>query len=436
MRITVAIFQAAGLFIGVLLIASADRSAKKNVLFSLLAAAVLMCWMVPRHKLFDISLSIFLVGLLAYLVQYQTAKRYFIAGLGLGLIAIFGRNHGMYGLAGSLGVLIWLVWKHAEDAQPIRGVLYWGLGVVAGYSPLLVMVCFIPGFFRAFWESILFLFDQQATNLPLPIPWPWTVNFSGTTLIQGTEWFVVGIFFIALLVSGSALLAFTLYQRCRGRAVSPVLVACAFLSLPYAHYAYSRADIGHLAQGIFPMLIGLLALAGSLPVTLRWASGLILLLMSVLASIELHPVWQCYARVACVDVTVSGSELKIDQDTAGAIDLLRKLTSEYAADGRSYLVAPYWPGGYAINERKSPMWEVYALFPRSESFERKEIERIEEAQPGFAVIMDVPLDGRQELRFQNSHPYINKYITENFILLPNSPSPAYKIYKRKSQVDQ
>jgi hypothetical protein len=34
------------------------------------------------------------------------------------------------------------------------------------------------------------------------------------------------------------------------------MVSCALLSLPYAHFAFSRPDIGHLAQGIFPLLIG------------------------------------------------------------------------------------------------------------------------------------------------------------------------------------
>ena len=75
------------------------------------------------------------------------------------------------------------------------------------------------------------------------------------------------------------------------------------------------------------------------------------------------------------------------------------------------------------------MWEIYAIFPRSEGFQRMEIERIKAANPGFVLIFDFPLDGRDELRFRNTHPLIHQYILDNFELLPDSPNPAYQIYK-------
>ena len=77
------------------------------------------------------------------------------------------------------------------------------------------------------------------------------------------------------------------------------------------------------------------------------------------------------------------------------------------------------------------MWEIYALFPRPQAFEQAEIERIKIVKPGFALVFDLPLDGRDELRFRNTHPLIHQYILDNFQLLPNSPNPAYQIYKAK-----
>ena len=77
------------------------------------------------------------------------------------------------------------------------------------------------------------------------------------------------------------------------------------------------------------------------------------------------------------------------------------------------------------------MWEIYALLPVSQSFERAEIDRIKKARPGFAFIYDLPLDGRDELRFKNTHPLTHQYILDNFEPLQNLSNPAYKIFKAK-----
>ena len=57
LRVAVAIFQAAGLFVGLLLVAqSAKVKGKADIVFWLIAVATLVVWMFPRHKLFDISI--------------------------------------------------------------------------------------------------------------------------------------------------------------------------------------------------------------------------------------------------------------------------------------------------------------------------------------------------------------------------------------------
>ena len=53
------------------------------------------------------------------------------------------------------------------------------------------------------------------------------------------------------------------------------------------------------------------------------------------------------------------------------------------------------------------------------------------ANPGFVLVFDIPVDGRDELRFRNTHPLIHQYIMDNFERLSDSPNPAYQIYKAK-----
>ena len=114
LRGAVAIFQTIGLFVGLLLIARAAK--KQNLFYLLLAAITLVVWMFPNFRLFDISLSILLIGVLTFLVQNPTIKRYFFTGLCVGLVAVFGRNHGVYGIVGSIGVMFWLNIKRGPAA--------------------------------------------------------------------------------------------------------------------------------------------------------------------------------------------------------------------------------------------------------------------------------------------------------------------------------
>lgn len=427
LRGAVAIFHAIGLFIGLGLLS--HSTIKPNRLLWLLAAITLVVWMFPWYKLFDISGSIALVGALSFLVKQPSAGRYFFTGLFVGIIAVFGRNHGVYGVAGSLGVMAYLAVRHENGLGLAKTFAIWAAGVVIGYLPILIMVAVVPGFAVAFWESIRFLFEINATNLPKPMPWPWLVSLGKVPPLTAARDMLLGIFFIAIVVFGVLGIGWVIRQRLQKKPVSPVVVASAFLALPYAHYAYSRADVIHLALGIFPFLIGSFVLLASQPVKIKWPCAVLLCGASLLLMVPLHPGWQCYARHQCVEADVAGSKLKVSPDMAVALEMLKKVDDQFAHGDRTFIVTPFWPGAYAVLKRRSPMWEIYALFPRTEAFEHAEIERIKAANPGFAIIIDAPLDEREELRFRNTHPLVNKYIREHFGRLDGfTPDPPYQLY--------
>ena len=434
LRIAVAVFQFAGLFVGLLLVLrSGGARGRGGLAFAALSATTLLAWMYPRHKLFDVSLSIFLVGVLSYLVSRPNPRRYFIAGACVGLVAVFGRNHGVYGAVGSVGVMLWLGIRRAPAEQPWRGFALWSLGVAAGFLPIVVLMASIPGFAEAFEQSVRFLFEQKATNLPLPVPWPWAADFSGGLTAAATAQVVVGLFFVGLLVFGGVAVLVVIRQRALSRKAVPALVAAAFLAIPYAHYAYSRADLGHLAQGIFPLLIGCLVALSLARPWIKWPLAVALCSASIWLLLPVQPGWQCRPQGSCVPVEVNGEVFKVDAGTARDIELLRTLANRYASDRATFISSPFWPGAYALLERRSPMWEIYALFPRSRSFEEAEIARIEASRPAFALIQDIVLDGRDELRFRNTHPLIYRYIRENYEQVV-SPVPVYEIYRSKRWV--
>ena len=144
-----------------------------------------------------------------------------------------------------------------------------------------------------------------------------------------------------------------------------------------------------------------------------------------------HPGWQCRANKGCINIEISGSDLVVAPVLASEVMLLRKLVHQYAPDGQNFMTTPFWPGAYPLFEHKSPMWAIYALWPRDDEFQQKEIERVKNADPRFVIILDLPLDGRDELRFKYTNPLIYQYILDHFERRPDSPNNNYQIYLAK-----
>jgi len=435
LRYTVIAWQVATLAAALGWLAAINR--RGNFVFVLICALTLVAWMVPRHKLFDIAISIALVCVFTNWLKKPSLANHLIAGAAVGLAAYFGRNHGIYGAMASVGIFAYLA-LHCEDwSLWRRGLAMFIVGGVLGYLPMLVTLVLVPGFTSAFIESIRFLFEVKATNLPLPVPWPWLVQVSGVPLADALHGITIGLFFLAITAFACLSVIYVLICRWRRQSVSPLVVACAFCSVPYAHYAFSRADPWHLAQGIFPTLIGLLAIAATLRASRRLAICIPLCALSVLAATPMHPGWQCLGHDRCSGLTMGSDTLLVDKQTAGDIHLLRRLRHDFAPEGQSFFVTPLQPGAYAVLEAKAPTWEIYTAWPRTERFQSDEIARLSAAKPGFLLISDAALDGREELRYRVTHPLIDRYVRDNYLLVDGyTQDPNYRIYRAKDAVQR
>ena len=432
LRFAITIFQGIALYIG--LSALARHTPKQNIAFWILATTILLAWLSPQFRVFDIALPIILVATLSFLIEQPTARRYFLTGLILGGVAIFGRNHGIYGVLGSLSVMAYLFTRRTTEAvTPIRAFAAWLLGVVVGYLPMLLLLVMIPGLAQAFGESILWLFEIKGTNLPLPVPWPWLVPFGKLSFIEIMRAVSLGTLFIAIIVFGVVGIAWGMRRRLQGKDTSPLLIAAIALTLPYAHYAYSRADIAHLAPGIPPFLMGVLLLLAMQSSRVKWTLMVLFVGVSLLVMLPTRYAWDCYAVNQCVNASVAGDRLYFDERTAGNLVILDKLAARFAPGDRPFIATPFWPGAYAALGKKSPMWDIYALFPRSEALQKNEIERIKVAKPGFVVINDFSLDKRESDRFRATHSTIDQYIRDEFVQLnvSSAGSSEMRIYKNK-----
>ncbi len=435
LRIAAFIFQGLGLFLALVVLA---RSWDKPDAFSMLiASAIIVLWMFLQYKSFDFTPSIAIIVALAYLIERPSARRCFITGVVVGLAALFGRNHGLYGVIGCIAAIGCLGVFSRSAGKLFQNIFWWGVGVFVGYLPMLLALAFVPGMASSLIEGIRFVMECQCTNLATPIPWPWrTVPGIAPYILTDPAALVVfrvvlGSFFIALPLLGVFGIGYSAFSWLKKKEVPPAAAAASFLAIPYAHYSFSRADTAHLSLGIFPLIIGLLTIFSGKSAKVRIGVAVALFCATLIVVGPFQPrVMSSIAKWKKVEV--GRDTMRTDPWTAHNLELLSALDKKYCPNGDSFLAVPFWPGAYAAFERKSPVWEIYALFPRNDEFQQMEIARIKEAAPAFALILDLPLDSRDDLRFQNTHPLIDRYIKENFDLVdePLAVKPFY-VYKAR-----
>jgi len=430
LRMANAITQAIALFMALVLI---DRTTEKTKwLFLALSAMTLLIWMYPWFKQVDIALCMASIGVLSFLIHRPISRRYFFVGLAVGLVSVFSRYHGLYGAVGSLGVMGYLSLRREHGPGFIKGFAIWSVGVFVGYAPILLMIAFVPGFAQALREDIQYwaYFYKISTTL-ISMPWPWSLPFGHLSIGATVRGLLTGSFFLAYPVFGVCGIAWAVRQKLNNKPLSPELVAAAFMALPYAHYAYSAPESSHLALGSFPFLIGSLILLANMRPLFKWPLFIMFFVSSLIVLLACHPGYQ---KKQFVDADIAGTKLKIFPKAANYLKMLNKLVQDYAPEGRSFLALPAYTTSYSIWKRKAPLYEMYTQGPRSEAFQKKEIERIKKADPGFAVVTDAPVFGRDDLRYSRAHPLIYKYIVDHFELIPRhvyTDDPAYSLYKAK-----
>lgn len=390
------------------------------------AAVLFALWLVPRHKVFDIAISAVLVLAAYRLFLRPGVGRFFQWGVAVGLAAVIGQNHGFYGLLASALAFAWL-WRVERAALRPAALVAWAAGVVIGYLPVLGFALFVRGFAQAEWNALHYLLvEYKGTNLPLPLPWPWVVwpRWPAIGWSQALGSLLFTCLPVVLAVAG-------LWLWLRGRrgsdTPSPLAAAAWVVALPYLNVAFSRADISHLAQAIFPFL--LLCLAALAPAG-RGAGGrlfvpLLLLLVSLPVASVLQPRYAAFRGQSLEQVDVLGDKLMVSRRTASLLAL-----ADREGEGRPVLAVPVFPGLDAASGMRSPTWEVFPLFPRRPAFEREEMARIAADPPALVLVAEGGVDHRPELAYPATHPLTYRYVVEHFDRIA-SPVQGLEAYKAR-----
>jgi hypothetical protein len=413
-----------------LVVVTVARSSTRVSFIQLCGIALLASlWMYPEHKTIDIVLSIAIVLVLSLLVEKPTAARFFWTGVYVGASAVIGRNHGLYGVIACLLTVILFSIKHRRQF-PLVSRAAWGvLGIGAGYLPIILALIVVPGFGSAFAQSVLLNLHSNSTNLPLPVPWPWLVKFDALAPLDVAQQVAIGLGFVALPLFSLAGVIHLL--RLSGSAISrshAVFAAAVIAAIPYEHYAFSRADTTHLTHSVFPMLIGLICWPEGKKSIKRWMIP-VLFVASAIGMLPLMPRLEALRNGNWQRVTVGADTLVVEPNTAQAILFLQNIDRTFVSPGKTLWVTPLWPSAYPLLGRVSPVWDLYGLFHRDRQFEEAEIRRLQLAPVAVVVVVDGALDGRDDLRFKNTHPLEQQYLETHFKELPSaSPAPSIHVY--------
>lgn len=381
--------------------------------------AVLLCalWMVPRWKNYDSVASLILVVSLARVLKRPVPKHFFGHGVVVGLMAVLGRNHGAYGVVACLLATPLLMRGRPKTAWR-RGIPAWTGGVVLGYSPILLGVALDHRFAAMFWESIHFiLFESRVGELPLPVPWPWRTGAHPLSLPLIEAW-AMGFWFLALplfCLLGAAALT---HEKWRDPATRhPIFASCVVTAIPYLNVAFSRADSVHLAQATLPALIGLLVWpwgSSRARVVGRWTACSLLVIFAVCVALPLHPRFTMETQSGWRKVAVGDENVWMSPSVATTVDNIEKLAHQYVIPGGTVFAAPVWPGAYALLGVTAPVYYNFPVFPRNDSTQIAEIQRLRKAKPQLILINTIALDGRDELRYSNTHPLVWRYIQVHY----------------------
>ncbi len=436
LRLSVAIFQAIGLTLGLLALRRYIRSWKVMVV----AGLILLMWMIPRHKLFDSSLSMATVFFALRLIENPSLRQHFISGIFVGLAAFLGKNHGLYNFLAFSMMVLFIRFK-LEKIDLIRSGFCMGCGILLGYSPMLVMMLVVPGFLDSFLLPLAIIFRRGSTNLFLPIPWPWRYDYSKMNFAQSVGVLSIGSFFLLLpLIHIFNIISVLICKKDDFKNKS-LLAAAGFTGIVYMHYAFSRADIGHLALGIAPLLIALFALPFAFGLnrkTIRCTLGLALLLFMTFHSAgkyspfyqKVNPGYTAYAKC-----DINGDNLWLPSWKTAYIRTVKQIDSQMVPPDEGFLMVPWSPGFYPVLQRESPLREVWYLDQQTETRQKEMIQEIEQKKVNWILLNNLPMDGKEELRFSNTHKLLWEYFNEHYQLLrvQGLPGNIYLLHRKPDE---
>ncbi|MGF6113665.1 hypothetical protein [Pseudomonas frederiksbergensis] len=387
----------------------------------------------PRHKVYEQSLSLILASMVfIILISPSSLKKWFIFGSVTGIAAIFGRNHGVFFLVAATSCGLYLLVTR-QIKNPFRVTGAYSLGVIVGYSPIIFLFSFDPGFREPFWQSVL---SASSWQLPLPIPFFWKLDYSSAFGFNFLSAFSIGLMCVvvpAIYLLGIFCLLFRASSTAEQNPNAHLLFGAASIAgLPYLHQAFDRADFGHIAQATLPVFI---AIAGMTAINFKGRSkfliqgGLFLTLATLLVAwIPSQPAIRLIQMEASNPGTtenfmIGADTFILEKSQTSILREVKRIADKCNIRDGEFLALPYFPGLYAFLGLKAPFWEMYYLYPRPAEFQQRHIKAISSVR---LILMspELAMDGLEKLKLKNIYGTLLTHIETHYKKLTPDDFPA------------
>lgn len=422
---------AAGLYV---LVQSVDEWRPGHNLWLVIAAVLLTLWMFPYVKAFNYLSVTVTIALAYWMLRSQSIQAWVLSGVGIGLLAIIGRNYGVYGVASVVIIVCGLGLGRVTSVRRL-GMLSLACagGVLLGYIPNLLMTMFVPGYAKAMVDSVLMMFEQGSTNIPLPVPWPWKVDWQEGGVALGWSNFMQGVGYMLLLVFPVGV-AWGARAKWMSERLKWPLLACAAVAFPHAHYAFSRPDLAHLSQSMVPLILGGLMVAIRLTAFYKPLALAAMTLYSASATaFGNSAIALGVLGIPHESVRVGGADIYMTKSKAQQWRWAQSAIEQCACQD-SFLALPNMMSIHASYGTRMPVWEIYPLVTRNPAFQRDEIAALEANPPKLLLLSDHRLDGKPASRFSDFHQATFEWMTKHYrrIDVPVKMADDYYIVMERS----
>lgn len=315
----------------------------------------------------------------------------------VGLTWLIGLNHFLYNTVG-IGLFFLVLWisgslSWAEIFLPFRFI---GLGIL----PMLMFLT-VPGNGKVYYHrKISPILQRKSTNLKIDLPHFWHLdqNASRSTHILSYAKSVTPLFLISTLV----------YLLIEGRIASPSFgIAC--LSIPYFNHFLSRSDREHFRPVSIILSLLLLHLK-SIPAL-------------ICSALLIYVIYELYGRVMINSYknlkkssnphvfNIQGCNFFLRADDKQLFELIRQLLENLQnRSNPSILAVPLLASVYPIFDLEPPIYDIFPVYPANKARQESIMNELQKQEIDFCVVQLLPLDGREDLLFKNTHPLVWSYL--------------------------
>jgi hypothetical protein len=386
-----------------------------------LTSVALAAWMYPRHKVIETFMALTAVLAATLMTAFPDPRHYAIAGFLAGFAFFFGLNHGLYA-TGGLAVLLSLMILKGYGLAASHAMLSFSMGLGLALVITLGFIFLVPGMLGAYWRrKVLRILQRGTANLALQIPWLGRAlppQFAGNS--TGVICVVRICFTFLPIVAAAGLLGYMILHR----QLSPhewAIAGTASVAAFYFHHALSRADFAHLAQAMPPFIVamslwclqfdyGWLAVLGLALASLRWAYW----------PFQVEP-----RRGPLEAVETPGGRLMLDAASAQQVNEARRIVNAYSV--------PVLVTLYPLLDRRPAVYDIFCVYPATREEQEAMIKELSATRPPLALIWNVPVDSREDLRFSRTHPLVWSYLHES--MKPLQCSAIYDVFVREGSSD-